>query len=252
MSLSCIQRFRAGVVCLSLAAVGTAMAQDHQHLDLAVISERRKAAHLRQRDGRDLPTVVVTGSPLPPPTASVKARSRHFSSPRGIPLPSLLLPDIPEVSIPIHIERFGGPPPSLPIQDSDAVVRGVVIAARASLTEDETAVYSEFDVRVDEAFKGAASAPLGGTVTVLRLGGVVQLPHVRIRVRDADQTMPLVGGTYVLFLRKHSPDDLGFIIVTGYRVDDTLVQALDLFPHALSFETRTPAELIAAVRGALP
>jgi hypothetical protein len=127
-------------------------------------------------------------------------------------------PSVPVTEAWRHANRIGNVP-ALPVNESDAAVRGVVTSARASLTTDETALYSEFDVRVDEVLKPAAGVEVGASLTALRFGGALQVPSGLIRARQADQTMPVTGGTYVLFLKRHSPDDPAFLLIVGYRLE---------------------------------
>ena len=37
-------------------------------------------------------------------------------------------------------------------------------------------------------------------------------------MRIAGQTMPLVGEEYVLFLKRYSDEDAGYLLETGYRI----------------------------------
>lgn len=250
MRLSSSPRPIAGTLVMSVAMVCLPPLVAQETPDWTIVAARRQAARLRQREGQDLPVFLRTGPRTPEVTSSGKARSRHFSKPGDVPLWSLPLPKSRQVSIPVIVERFATPE-ALPTQASDVVVQGVVTAARATLTDDETAIYSEFEIRVDRVLKSDGTVSVGQTITALRFGGVLQLPDARISVRDSDETMPLVDGAYVLFLKRHSPEDPAFLVTTGYRTDGPSVEALDLHTPALSLESKGPAQVVEMIAAAV-
>jgi len=117
--------------------------------------------------------------------------------------------------------------PAAAAHGSDAIVVGRVNEARAYLTEDNTGIYSEFTVSVDETVKGSGSHTVAGELTVVREGGAFRLPDGSIgRYVLTGRGMPRVGGSYVLFLT-HDADGGDYSILTGYELRGGLVFPLD-------------------------
>lgn len=93
---------------------------------------------------------------------------------------------------------------ALPVSQSDAVVIGKVIDARAHLSGDSINVYSEFNVCLEEVLKDFSAEPLepGSTITTERPGGRVRLPSGKVvLIGYKYRSMPLPGARYVLFLK---------------------------------------------------
>ena len=127
--------------------------------------------------------------------------------------------------------------PALPIDRSSAVVIGRVIEANAYLSEDKTAVYSEFKVQIDSVLKNDDRCPLQpeNSLIVGREGGRVRLRSGKIVVSWINhQNMPTVGGKYSLFLTHELPrgGDGGndFYIVTAYELANGIVVPMDDIP----------------------
>jgi len=121
----------------------------------------------------------------------------------------------------------------LPTHISDAVVIGNVTDAKAYLSEDKTAVYSEFTVQVWDVLKNSQASPLavGTGVTVLRPGGGVRFPSGKVRkFLVAGRGLPHTGGRYAFFLKY---DDLAqaYYIVTAYELLGGKVFPLDSIPQ---------------------
>lgn len=117
--------------------------------------------------------------------------------------------------------------PAIPVENSDVIVIGEVVDAQAHLSNDKTAVYSEFTVNNEEVFKNNRSTPLSNTISVERFGGAVRFRSGRIQhYRIEKQGLPQVGHRYLLFLRsiKGSQD---FSVLTGYELSAGWVVALD-------------------------
>lgn len=129
------------------------------------------------------------------------------------------------------VMNYHWPPgfPELPVAESDAVVIGVVSKATAYLTEDETGVYSEFTVRIDEILKtdGQVSLSTSGSIIVDRPGGRVRYPTGEMGQFSFDGLgMPRQGKRYVLFLKRGGQDE-DYQILTGYELRQGRVFPLD-------------------------
>jgi hypothetical protein len=123
---------------------------------------------------------------------------------------------------------------ALPVERSSVVLVGEITDSNAYLSEDKTAVYSEFEIRVEAVLKNKSNRNLkaGESIAVERFGGRVRLPSGKLFIAAVDnQDMPRVGGKYVLFLTndfiggKHNDDD--FNILMGYELKGGKVFPLD-------------------------
>ncbi|PYS67001.1 MAG: hypothetical protein DMF73_20355 [Acidobacteria bacterium] len=99
------------------------------------------------------------------------------------------------------------------------------------LSEDKSAVYSEFGIRIDEVLKTETRFPVvsGSVLPVERMGGLVRFPSGKLAVSIVDkQDMPHIGGRYVLFLvHRFSSETEDFHILTGYELRSGRVSLLD-------------------------
>jgi hypothetical protein len=116
----------------------------------------------------------------------------------------------------------------LPADISDLVVEGRVRSAEAFLSDDKSAVYSEFTIRVSRVLKSAPglTAAASDTVVAERLGGRVKYPSGKIvRYRVAGEGSPTQGGEYLFFLKRSAEGN--YAIVTAYGLRGNSVFALD-------------------------
>lgn len=111
-------------------------------------------------------------------------------------------PDVPED----YFARFA--------QGSDAIVRGRAIQKTSQITEDDSFLFTDYDVVVSEVFKDNAAAPIdaGKTITVTYVGGKIVVDNVIIKAGgNAVALLPVNGQDVLLFLR--------FVSVTdGYQL----------------------------------
>lgn len=119
--------------------------------------------------------------------------------------------------------------PALPVADSDLIIIGEVVEARAYLSNDKSGVYSEFMTRVNETLKQSAPASLalGSVLTIERPGGRVKFPAGGVvKFRIIGQGMPRQGRQYLLFL-KHNEERRNYTILTGYELRADKVFPID-------------------------
>ncbi len=119
--------------------------------------------------------------------------------------------------------------PALPTGQSDTVIVGEVTDAQAHLSNDKTAVYSEFTVNIKEVLKDNAASPLSTSksIQVSREGGVVRFKDGRqLQYFVANQGMPKEGQQYVFFL-EYSTEAQDYPIVTAYELKDNKVIPID-------------------------
>jgi hypothetical protein len=117
----------------------------------------------------------------------------------------------------------------MPFSQSDAVVVGTIKDGQAYLSNDKRDIYSEFGTTIQEVIK-TPTAPylrLDDTITIERQGGTVRLPSGKVLIRAwKDNSMPLVGKRYLLFLR-YSPSTEDYRLLTGYQLEHSVVYSLD-------------------------
>jgi hypothetical protein len=117
---------------------------------------------------------------------------------------------------------------ALPFPQSDVVLIGGVMDAKAHLSNDKTGIYSEFGVQVEEVLKNATKDSVypGKTVLLERFGGAVRFRSGVIQKYETiGQGMPSVGQRYLFFLKR--TDDTDYSIITGYQLDGEVVSPLD-------------------------
>lgn len=116
---------------------------------------------------------------------------------------------------------------ALPVSISDVVLIGNITNAVAHLSNDKTGVYSQFDLDVQEVLKGENQLSHTKNVSVQRFGGAVRFASGRIqKYETSGQGMPVIGRTYLLFLKRigAGPD---YSIITGYDVSGPVIEPLD-------------------------
>lgn len=121
---------------------------------------------------------------------------------------------------------------ALPIDKSVAVILSRITDAKTYFSENQTNVYSEFEVRIEKVFKNEeGNLSVGSSVLVERAGGRVRFPSGKMMVSVVShQQMPHIGKQYLLFLTHDGPfggvhEDL--FILTGYELRGDSVYPLD-------------------------
>ena len=119
--------------------------------------------------------------------------------------------------------------PALPLEKSDVIIVGNVIAGEAHLSADKKNVFSEFPVRVTKVYKATTlTVPaVDSSIVVERVGGYVRYPNGQtVLYRSPGVGMPPVGKTCVLFLNTIPPTD-AYTILTGYELGVNGFEPLD-------------------------
>jgi hypothetical protein len=118
--------------------------------------------------------------------------------------------------------------PPLPVALSDAVVLGTVIKIQPYLTEEETGIYSEFTLTIDEVLKNFENGSLfpGKTIVADREGGALRLSNGRVLRYEVTGLgkLPRLDKQYVFFLKFNRGQDLS--ILSGYELRDGNVFSL--------------------------
>lgn len=89
-------------------------------------------------------------------------------------------------------------------RSSDLIIRGRVTKRASQITEDDTFLFTDYDVIIVEVFKNNAAAPIdaGKTIVVTRPGGKVVLDGVVVKATDsAYAALPINTNDVVVFLQ---------------------------------------------------
>ena len=117
----------------------------------------------------------------------------------------------------------------LPVTKSDLVLIGDITDVEAYVSDDKTAVYSEFTIQVDEVLKNTSNLALTQSDSLIadRQGGRVRFPSGHITLLYVrGQGMPRVGRRYALFLT-HIDQEQNSNILTGYELRGGRVFPID-------------------------
>jgi hypothetical protein len=120
--------------------------------------------------------------------------------------------------------------PGLPVSESDVIVIGEVLSAKAHRSNNKRNVFTNFEIKIDEVLKGN-ELKASGLITVQRIGGFVKYPDGRkVLFRLVGNGMPAVGSRCAFFLKQLNQD---YGILTGYELAAKGVTPLD---HSRQFE----------------
>lgn len=125
--------------------------------------------------------------------------------------------------------------------NADAVIIGRAEGKTIHLNQEETLVYSEYDVGVQEIIKNNASLPIqtNNIIQITRPGGNIRFKGRLIRFIDGKYT-PLTRGNYYLLFLKYVPEVNSFIPPDGGN--DYLLDGNRAVPTILSSTKGKQAE----------
>ena len=210
MSKSFILGFIVGVALLIVAGVGASRLQrrdaaridadaeereyqskivDAPPVQLGALSERQRIHSRLYTDYR----ATRGGKTITGLVAQAKGRSRIASTTVFIGLG-------PELTKPVAPEKYFGEL----AHSSDAVIRGRVTKKEVQITEDDSFIFTDYDVLITEVLKNNAFAPIGKdeTISVTRPGGRVLLDGIIVEAEDmAFKPLPINTHDVILFLR---------------------------------------------------
>ena len=99
-------------------------------------------------------------------------------------------------------------------QESDAVVRGRAVRKTSQITEDDSFLFTDYDLVVLEVFKNNATAPIdiGGAITVTCLGGKIIADDVILKAGGNGVALLPVNAQDVLLFLKHIPETQAYML----------------------------------------
>ena len=140
--------------------------------------------------------------------------------------------------------------PALPINESDVIVIGQVLSAKAHRSENKRGIFSEFEVRIDEVLKGRDPRVTEQMLIIVeRTGGFLKYPNGRKVLFFIDGFgMPEVGTRNVLFLKAAGS---GFQVVTIYELNSEGVLPLDRGNKFQRFQGESEAIFVKTLRDSI-
>src|SRR5207253_10509831 len=109
---------------------------------------------------------------------------------------------------------------------------GTITHSQAFISNDRSAVYSEFQVIVNKILKNndALGITPDANIVAERVGGRIRFASGRAQLRgDSGRNLPHKSKQYALFLKWDEPGK-DFMIVTGYEIRGESVYPLDGLP----------------------
>lgn len=141
-------------------------------------------------------------------------------------------------------------PPALPFNESTLVIIGEILDAKAFMSPDKSAVYSEYTVQIDTVFKQDKKRELhkGQLVSADRRGGRVRYPNGQTILYSSNwQDLPEWPGRYLFFLGKDDGGSPNYKIITAYRLKNGKVSALDYDRSFRAFDGKDESDFIKLV-----
>ena len=176
------------LVSVTIASFGS------QPLETAAITQESVAVHKEKERKRSLGVIKGWGNPGPKLSDSKTLSKGDIEIERELGLS--ILKQYPE---PFDLQTYL----SDLACDADAIIIGSIKNATAYLTEDESFVFTSYDLRLKEILKDNSLAPLGrrGHITVARPGGVLTLDGRKIIAKDQAYLPLNIGKKYLIFLQ---------------------------------------------------
>ena len=200
-------------------------------------------------DATDQNSWPLTSYSVPNPSDPDKRARREARGKKYLKSTFRVHPDDPAKNT-TKVDSLDPTLPSLPVMQSNTVVLGEVLTAQAYLSTDQSGVYSEFNIRIEDVFKNAdlESLATGCQIDVEREGGRVKFPSGHIHWYSVDkENMPLVGRRYIFFLTRGNQEE-AFHILTAYELRGNKVFALDELPQFKSQAGKNETDFVNALR----
>jgi hypothetical protein len=182
--------------------------------------------------------------------AARKSKNRRYnhSSPRALDLTKQ-----EDGHISGRVDESPYPLP-LPMETSDLIILGSVTKRQPYLSENNTSIYTEFNVQTEEVLKQRARSPVKAKDVVVaeREGGGIRLPDGRVTRHFVDGIgfMPEVGKRYVLFLKTNVGDE-DYTIVCSYELRADRIIPLEDISDRAPYLGLTEKEFLQVVKEAI-
>lgn len=147
------------------------------------------------------------------------------------------------------------PPLQFAMCNADAIFVGSFKSKSSQLTADESFIFTDYEMAVEEVIKNNPAAPVqaGGSVTVTREGGEIQLNGRTIRAKRNDFEAAEVGKHYLLFLR-FLPETTSYLAYANgsFQIDGDKITSLGgtSRDELLNGGSKNPAAFLSEIRAA--
>lgn len=212
MSKSFVLGFIVGTTLLIVAGVGASKLQD-------------KNAKLKEEDEKQYQIEVVDATPVQSDSLTEQQRihsrifahykemrsgladyhkiSDFFAHPKGKVMGTIITVGFGPVPEPKTPEEYL----SELTQTSDAVIKGTIIRKVSQITEDDSFIFTDYDIVVTEIIKNNATVPLelGKPIIVTRPGGKITKNGILVKVDD-EKFLPLPLNHNVLLFLSFIPE----------------------------------------------
>ena len=206
------------IILIAMSALISTSSSVHQQTQSNSSNKRQRVPDLERWPIANYDTSLPTD---PATRGKRQAKNKKYDNSEW----PIVVNDIADSTVRLH--QVNPDLPAFPVRQSTLIVIGQIASASAYLSNDKTGVYSEFDVVVEGVLKNAiAERPLTGlSIGVTREGGRIHFPSGRVHWYGiAKQSMPRLGGRYVLFL---TGEEEALTILTGYELAGGKVLPLD-------------------------
>lgn len=116
--------------------------------------------------------------------------------------------------------------PLIPIEESVIVVVGKVAKIQPYFSEDNSQIYTEIAVQIEEVLKNASRSKIGDIIILDKLGGAIRLDSgrvVRYEVNIIGLGNPCEGNRYVFFIQESNGS---YYFIKGYELSEGKVYTL--------------------------
>lgn len=116
---------------------------------------------------------------------------------------------------------------ALPVNETEATIIGTVVSRTAYLSEDETDIYTEYEVKLEDVLKDATKSLNSVDIMALvRNGGSIRFESGKIQANKISEQGTLTKeNRYLLFLKRYNGVD--WFIVTGYGMFGEKIVPID-------------------------
>ena len=138
---------------------------------------------------------------------------------------------------------------------SDAIVIGTIKSKTAHMTDDETFIYTEYDLVIKEVLKNNSADPLdlNKNIQITRSGGLIELDGKRIRITDRSSEPLQKNKDYLLFL-KFVPSANQYMASSpegDFIYENNAFRTISKHPTPKELENNDPNKLVSAIRDAV-
>ncbi|HKQ06184.1 MAG TPA: hypothetical protein VJ464_13700 [Blastocatellia bacterium] len=208
MSRSLFLGFVVGVVVFAIAGVGASQLQD-KNVELKKANEKQYRTELVDAtpvqlgaltEKQRLHSQLFNGSGMPGESKTISEWITEYRGQRIVLVRTLLgRTFLASGRQPTAEEYFGRL-----AKDSDAIIRGRVINKVSQITEDDSFLFTDYDVTVLEVLRDNSSSPLsiGTTLTITCLGGKIVVDDIILKAGgNGDASLPVNAQNVLLFVK---------------------------------------------------